>query len=249
MKAPSDVQILIVDDETDLLEMLAQLFKSFGFSVAKAENGRDALDVLNGAKVDLVLTDVRMPKMDGVELLKRIRELHPISPAVLLTSGYTDYSTADLYNFGANGFFVKPFGAAAVRNAVSRSLLKREERWAQPATDANEPKLERKYPSFEKMIASGAVRFGTGGFFLSGSGNGSGFTGKNNESVSFKFAFDDPAFGGVFEGTGFVRWIKNHDDPSGPAGLGIEIKTLADGCREKVCGWLAKQNLVSFIPQ
>lgn len=245
MKAPSDVQILIVDDETDLLDMLVQLFKSFGFSVLKAENGRDALDVLGGGTVDLVLTDVRMPQMDGVELLKQIRERDSVSPAVLLTSGYTDYSTADLYGFGANGFFVKPFGAAAVRNAVSRSLLVREERWAQPSTDVSETRFERKFASPEQMIASGEVKFGTGGFFL----GGKGFDCKINEGVSFGFAFDDGAFAGLIEGTGFVRWIKSHEDASGPAGIGIEIKTLTAACRDLVCVWLAKQNFVAFIPQ
>ncbi len=245
MRPPSEVQVLIVDDESDLLDMLSQLFKSFGFMVSKAENGRAAWEFLKGQEVDLVLTDIRMPQMDGIELLKKIREKDPNFPSVLVTSGFTDYTTADLYDFGANGFFTKPFGAAAVRSAVTKSLLKRNDRWGQISTETIHGTVEKQFKSFDDMQTSGSVKFGSGGFFV----RGTDLKLRANENINFRFKFDKHTLFETLEGTGVVRWAKSADTASGPAGVGIEIKSLSNTCREKLCSWLGKQNFVAFIPQ
>jgi CheY-like chemotaxis protein len=245
MRPLSEVHVLIVDDEADLLDLHSQLFKGFGFFVARAENGRTALEILECQKMDLILTDIRMPQMDGIELLKKVREKDPNAPSVLITSGFINYTIADLYHFGANGFFTKPFGAAAVRNAVSRTLLTRDVRWGQGSMDTIHANIERSFPSFEAIHASGVVKIGSGGFFF----RGTGLNLRVNENISFQFKFEMPTLFEKLEGTGVVRWIKGANSESGPAGAGVEIKSLTNACREKFCAWLNKQNFVAFIPQ
>ena len=73
-------QILVVDDEPKMRRVLEIMLQKMGHGVLPAGNGREALDVYADHPVDLVITDLRMPEMDGVELLVRLRELNPMFP-------------------------------------------------------------------------------------------------------------------------------------------------------------------------
>ena len=85
---PTERSILIVDDEFGLAEMLRDMLREHGFDVTLAINGRLALDVLGERKMDLVITDMMMPVMDGAELASAMRnsELHRSIPIVMMTS-------------------------------------------------------------------------------------------------------------------------------------------------------------------
>lgn len=244
MKSAADIRVLVVDDDPDLLDMIKDLFSSYGFSVFTAMNGVAALKILDDNKIDIVLTDVRMPHMDGIELLKTIRDRDAHHPCVLMISGFTDFTAADLFNLGANGFFQKPFNLAAVRDSLYKALLTRDDQWKIKAQGSFEHKIGKQFADFNEMTRSEVLKFGNGGFFFQQKNP----TAKINEGVSFKLKFDDPSFLDKIEGTGIVRWVKIVDSPPNSAGMGIEIKTLGDGCREKVCTWLQLQNFKSFIP-
>jgi CheY-like chemotaxis protein len=85
---PSKQSILIVDDEFGLAEMLREMLRDLGFEVTLAINGRLALEILEEGKVDLVLTDMMMPVMDGAELAKAMRSDHKHrgTPIIMMTS-------------------------------------------------------------------------------------------------------------------------------------------------------------------
>ena len=101
--------ILIVDDELDLRELLAQMLESEGFTVTQAAGGRAALAILKNEKFDLVISDVRMPDGDGVELLKSIKKDSPELPFVIMITGYSDLSETQILGLGAHSMFMKPF--------------------------------------------------------------------------------------------------------------------------------------------
>jgi len=81
--------ILFVDDEVQILKSLKRLFRGSGYEVYFADSGAMAIDILTNNRVDLVVTDIRMPEMDGFELLKHIKEDYPLTLRVAL-SGFTD---------------------------------------------------------------------------------------------------------------------------------------------------------------
>ncbi len=101
------MNVLIVDDELLLLRSLRRTLVRAGHQVALAANGREALAALAGADFDVVLTDVRMPEMDGLELAHRLARLQPALP-LLFMSGHAEASDRELLELEPAGVFEKP---------------------------------------------------------------------------------------------------------------------------------------------
>ncbi|MFT7139316.1 MAG: two-component system response regulator FlrC, partial [Sulfitobacter sp.] len=101
--------ILVVEDDFELQEAVAETLKLAGFKVRTANNGIEALSVLERCEVDMVVSDVNMPSMDGIELLENIRKTHAQLP-VLIVTAYADVSKAvSAMRLGAVDFMIKPF--------------------------------------------------------------------------------------------------------------------------------------------
>src|SRR5688500_12257495 len=109
MSTAKDIKILVAEDDPELLTNVVELFEIFGFNVKATTNGKEALEHLTKERVDILLTDIRMPQLDGIELLKKVKQVDPHSPKVVMLSGYTDQTVDDLLNLGADAFFSKPF--------------------------------------------------------------------------------------------------------------------------------------------
>ena len=92
--------ILIVEDEAVLRESLAELLGTEGFQVLQAGDGKAAYDIVLGQSVDLVLSDVRMPEMDGMTLLQRLRQLAPETPVIMITAYGTVQSAVAAMRMG-----------------------------------------------------------------------------------------------------------------------------------------------------
>jgi two-component system NtrC family sensor kinase len=118
-------QILIVDDERDIRQLLREMLACEGHDVTEAANGLEALERLRGASFDLVLTDVRMPGLNGVELLRRVREVAPTTEVVVATA-YAELETAiECLRAGALDLLRKPFNLPELFSCVSRALERR----------------------------------------------------------------------------------------------------------------------------
>jgi len=112
--------ILIVDDDKMILDLLFEVFtKMYDLKVFKAENGLDGWDILDKERIDIVLTDICMPGMDGIELSKRIRNQSPDTKIALMTGGDADIAKELLNDGTANFLFMKPFSVSS----VCRSLI------------------------------------------------------------------------------------------------------------------------------
>lgn len=103
--------ILAVDDSASMRQMVSFTLKGAGYSVVEAVDGQDALNKAKAAKVDLVLTDVNMPKMDGIALIKALRGLpsYKFTPILLLTTESGAEKKSEGKTAGATGWIVKPF--------------------------------------------------------------------------------------------------------------------------------------------
>ncbi len=125
----SEELILIVDDDPFLRETLEKLLEVVGISSHSASNGDDALKMLESHDYSMVLTDMKMPGIDGMELIKMICEEHDIS--VIAMTGYSEgYTYVDVINAGANDFIKKPFGIeeleAKIRRIINERNLRKE---------------------------------------------------------------------------------------------------------------------------
>ncbi|MCF8006810.1 MAG: sigma-54 dependent transcriptional regulator [Methylovulum sp.] len=125
--------ILVVDDEAKMRRLLEIMLTQMGYEVLQAENGRVALDVLMHHEIDLVITDLRMPELDGIGLLKQLREQNNDLPVILVTAYGTVNSAVDAMKYGASDYIVRPFELDAVEAAVQRALklakVQRENRY------------------------------------------------------------------------------------------------------------------------
>ncbi|MGD8763612.1 MAG: response regulator, partial [Desulfobacteraceae bacterium] len=101
--------ILIVDDEKNYLTILTAILEEEGFEVLTALSGQEALDIRKTSDVDLVLTDMKMPVMDGIELLEHIKAIDPDLPVVMMTAHGTVDKAVEAMQKGAYSYILKPF--------------------------------------------------------------------------------------------------------------------------------------------
>lgn len=102
------VTILLVDDETRMLNLLGLYLEPHGFKCIKSESGKDALDLLEEEKIDIVILDVMMPEMDGWTTCKKIREFSNV-PIIMLTARSETVDVIKGLKFGADDYVTKPF--------------------------------------------------------------------------------------------------------------------------------------------
>lgn len=100
---------LVADDNALIREMISDFLKSIDIKTVIAKNGKEALKIYKSQKFDLIITDIEMPEMDGISLLKEIRESDKIVPVLILSSRGEDNDITLAFKSGANGYFVKKF--------------------------------------------------------------------------------------------------------------------------------------------
>ena len=119
------IEVLVVDDEEGVRKALAQTLEIEGFAVITAANGQEALAQVSGDWSGVVITDINMPVMDGMELMRAIRLIDADMPVILLT-GHGDVSIAvDAMRQGAYDFLEKPFSTDHLLETVQRAHEKR----------------------------------------------------------------------------------------------------------------------------
>jgi len=127
---PERKQVLIVDDEPNLRKILSAQLSRDGYDVLTAEDGEQGLAQLKEHHIDLVITDLKMPKVDGMALLKRALVDEPELPIILITAHGTIDTAVEALKAGAFDFVTKPFDKDEVRQIVSKALKTRELRGA-----------------------------------------------------------------------------------------------------------------------
>jgi len=126
MMLPEKKQILVVDDEANLRRVLTAQLSRDGYEVHTAPDGEAGLAVLREHHIDLVITDLRMPKMDGLELLRQALRSDPQLPVVILTAHGTVDNAVEALKTGAFDYITKPFDQAEVRTIVKKALRTRD---------------------------------------------------------------------------------------------------------------------------
>ena len=116
--------LLVVDDDTSNLASLVKVFERKGLRVLPATNGREALDTLRSTPVTVVLTDLMMPDISGVDLVRHVQDLTPDVEVIMMTAYGTIERAVEAMRAGAYDFVTKPFRRAEIEQVVSRALEK-----------------------------------------------------------------------------------------------------------------------------
>jgi len=141
-------KILIIDDEKSILDLLTVVFKKEGYEVKTSLSAARAVDLLKNGDFDLVITDIKMPQMSGMDLLKHIKDHDPDLQVILITAYGSIRQAVDAFKAGASDYVVKPFDIEELKIIASRSLEKRRLKQENILLKKD---LKDKY-SFERMI-------------------------------------------------------------------------------------------------
>eukprot|EP00831_Metopus_contortus_P059617 TRINITY_DN51592_c0_g1_i2.p1 TRINITY_DN51592_c0_g1~~TRINITY_DN51592_c0_g1_i2.p1 ORF type:complete len:258 (+),score=35.40 TRINITY_DN51592_c0_g1_i2:106-879(+) len=115
-------QILIVDDEEKLRNLLSMMLERKGMKTHKAIHGANALEMLEHNSYDLIISDIKMPVMDGRQLISKMREKHILTPVIFITAFATIESAVEMMQQGACDYITKPFDSAKIYLAVEKAI-------------------------------------------------------------------------------------------------------------------------------
>ena len=122
---PGDVVILVVDDEPLVRQLFGDILQNAGYVTHQAENGQQALEIVRREPVDVILLDIMMPKMSGLEVLAKLGELAADSPVIIVTASPSSENAIAALRLGAFDFIVKGFKNEAMLATVARAIERR----------------------------------------------------------------------------------------------------------------------------
>ncbi len=117
----NDIAILVVDDEEMMRDLLDKILSREGYRIKTARDGIEALEVLDSEAMDLIISDVKMPRMDGFELLKAVRSRHPRIGVIIMTAYGDSHTVKDALLLGADEYVTKPFKSHEISLVVERA--------------------------------------------------------------------------------------------------------------------------------
>lgn len=232
------VRVLVTDDEPEMREVFSTWLRNVGCVVVEAADGAEALDELQQTRVDVVITDVRMPRLDGVGLAKRLVDSLEYTPVVIFVSGFHDLTAAEAHDLGIEAILSKPCPRKQLIQAVHASLLRRDLQFLPAASPAGPPQILRR--PFSSDLASSGVAIGRGGFSLSWD-----HALEPESCVEYSFQFSSGPLQNL-EGSGAVRWA---EQVQGANRIGIEFTRLAENSRRALLSVLENVHPHSFIPR
>ncbi len=115
-------RVLVVDDSTTMRELVATVIESIGLFVVRAKNGKEALSFVQKEKFDLIISDINMPVMGGLEFLKEFRKRSRVVPFLILTTETELSKKEKAKKLGATGWIVKPFKEDKLKDVIRKVL-------------------------------------------------------------------------------------------------------------------------------
>ncbi|MBZ5520846.1 MAG: response regulator [Acidobacteriia bacterium] len=231
-----DAVVLIVEDEVSLLEIMGEWLERENCRVLLAENGAQALKLIETTAVDIVISDIRMPVMDGISLLRAIQRRPGRVPAIVLVSGVADMHPREAFGLGAAALILKPMRRQHLVFAVEQILAGHDYRWSNPRGVRSAVALNSTFAGLATAIQQGSIAFGCGGFCIDSKLNV-----PEGALVELAVEFTDERKS--IRGQGVVRWLDCEQEK-----LGIEIASLDEECRGWVTALTEAGEGHAFIP-
>jgi len=226
--------ILLVEDEPVLREIMSAWLERAVGRVLTAENGLEATKILAETNIDLIVSDVRMPVMNGIDLLNQLNQSPSTRPRLIFVSGFSDLSLREAYAMGAEAVLEKPIKREELLEIARNSLLTLDELWRLPGA-APETHLKTGFPSLATALRKKRIAFGRRGFCIK-----LPYVPREGP-LQFAVKFRDEGI--VLSGLGVVRWVASKEDVAG-----IEISRLDQPGRNWLIAHLKQSQPQAFIP-
>jgi len=230
-----EASVLLVEDEPVLRELMGAWIGRVMGKVICAADGTEALSLLAAHKINLIISDVRMPVMDGVALIKQINEAHGPKPRVIFITGFSDLTLREAHDLGADAILEKPIRREELLHEAQRSLTEPDELWREPPTGTALMHLKTDYESLAAAVREKRIAFGRRGFCIAGAST------LHTGPVDFALGFK--ADHRIISGQGTVRWTAPQDKQAG-----VEITHLDDAARAWMINLVQRDQPLPFIP-
>jgi CheY-like chemotaxis protein len=232
-----EATVLVVDDEKDLRDIFGAWLCRKGCRVLTAANGLEALEVLDRERIDVLVSDIRMPVMGGVELVRTIYERKLPVPSIVFVSGYGDVDAREMYGLGVEALMEKPLSRNDFLRVLDHSLMERGQLWLTPSATPVTQSLALEMESTEDARGRCQFELGRGGcYFVSDRP----LTEQTTIGLSIHFAKERLSL----SATGQVRWF---DKETSQTGLSFDY--LAPECHAWVIAAIRDGAHPGFIPQ
>jgi CheY-like chemotaxis protein len=232
-----EASILVVDDELELLEIFSAWLGRSGFRVFTAPNGAEALKVLQARKVDVLLSDIRMPIMDGVALVRNLNRMETPPPRIIFVTGYGNFSRREIFGLGVEALLDKPLSRPILLDALDRCLMDSAEKWLTPSPQPIAQRILLELEGLKEASAACAFTLGRGGCCVACD---LPLKEESPVNLSVRFARE----GLALEAQGTVVWV---DAEQKKAGVAFDF--LQPQCRPWVLARIDSEDPRSFIPQ
>lgn len=246
-------QVLVIDDEPGICDIIVEELTQRGVKAYGMSDPAEALKALATMKLDVVISDLRMPNMDGIALLKEIRKTHHYFPSVMFVSGYTSRQTLDqVMDMGAVALLEKPIDM----NKLFATVM---EQYIEDVHDKSRILgVDERIPSVingQLKLTIGGIGFG-GAFIPLELADGNSVARQDLGSkimeignlVSFWFHLDDDRGSEPIKATGEVVWRRDECRDGLQAGIGIKFVQLSEGDLDRVRDYARLNRILSFIP-
>ncbi|PIK14771.1 response regulator [Halobacteriovorax sp. JY17] len=233
-------KVLVVEDNEVMCEVLANSIENLGMSATRVTDPEEVLPLLASERFDCVISDIRMPNKDGVELLSEIRKSHPIWPFVILVSGHHDYDIDELLNFGAVAYVPKPFKIDEIFKLISDYFI-------DDLIQRNKSMVKSKeiLRDFEKEILDlTKVSVGTGGAFISFSDLPCIGTAEVGKIYDFNVKVEEQV--ATIKIAAEVVWKKDIGEIN--PGVGVRFVSLTPEVDSFIKKYISQNSISSFIP-
>ena len=214
-------KILVAEDEESLREVYKDNLESFGAIVVEAEDGEVAFDKFKNGNFDIVLSDMRMPKVTGAELLEKIRKSEKKRPIFIVVTGFSDISPSELYARGASAVIGKPCRLDSLVNVLTRLLDVPPHGWSR-TTNRHDLKINIliTLSDLNTAFEAEAVNISEGGFFVQTT------RALPPPSEVISFSLNLPPANRQILGKGIVRWTREQIKSGEHRGFGFEFINL-----------------------
>ena len=118
----NNIKILVVDDEENIREIITEFLDTLGYNVISARDGEEALRMCTKYSFDLVITDIRMPKLNGLKLLQMLKQIFPTLPVILMTGYQPSKSQEEAMTTKADAYLLKPFSLSSLRDILLKVI-------------------------------------------------------------------------------------------------------------------------------
>lgn len=231
--------VLVVDDEPDLRDILKDEMSMLGATVLESASGNEALQVVQKNKIDLILTDVRMPNGDGVALLKAVKSIDTHSPIVIMLTGDSYITSDEIFSLGAAALFMKPFDLDMIGVVAQKLLNEGEQRWSVSTEGKKTVVLSSQ--SLDDAFSQGEMSLGQGGVFIKNRGE----LYRVEDTVTCVLrtgAIEQRLF------TGIVRWVRCELTSQQTPGVGIEFTWVSPDVLASLKARTEFRSGIAYIP-